>query len=63
MALMEIIRHLGDYQSRGHGRGVLSGKSMRNRYSQGGRVYPQNGERETARRRRQIARGIIQVTG
>ena len=61
---MQFIEHVhGNYKSRGHGRGILSGKSMRNRYSQGGRVYPQNGEREMARRRRQITRGIIQVSG
>ncbi len=50
----QSIQQLYSYQSNGHGRGAISGKSMRNRYSQGGRAYPQNGEREMARRRRQI---------
>ena len=46
------------YTSRGHGLGRRSGKSPGNR---SGIIYPVQGEQASARRRRQIAHGILRA--
>ena len=47
------------YKSRGHGKGVISGKKWGN---ESGKTYPTNGAREVARRQRQIACGMLKVS-
>ena len=55
------LMNLGDYKSRGHGRGIYSGRKKGN-WSSGKYVGVSNGRRECARRVRQIQRGIIAVS-
>lgn len=52
---------IGDYKSRGHGRGVYSGRKKGNQPS-GKFDGVSNGQRERERRMRQIQRGIIAVS-
>lgn len=51
LALMALADRLGQYKSRGHGRGA----PMRRYGNKGGAYSPHQGARECARRRRQMA--------
>ena len=56
------LRKLGEYKSRGHGRGINSYSIKRGYPSSGLYTGVNNGKREVERRRRQIATGIIQIS-
>lgn len=59
--LQSVAAELGEYRSRGHGRGKISGKKRGNHCTNWRMklLFQTNGARETARRRRQIAAGIL----
>lgn len=54
------LAQVGTYESRGHGRGIYSGRKKGNQCTNW--KEHMNSERECARRRRQIAAGILQIS-
>lgn len=68
---LNAVQALGEYQSRGKGLGKHSGKKWGSgpsyrcdmvRHANGLWYQKENGDREVARRQRQITRGILQVS-
>lgn len=57
--LQQGIGALGQYKSRGKGRGKPFDRQRHGNRS--GNTYPMNGAREVARRQRQIAAGILRT--
>lgn len=58
--MQNVLAGLGEYRSRGHGRGKLSGKKKGNKGTLW--IDRMNSERECTRRRRQIAKGMLKVS-